>query len=847
MADLNEANEEQLRRHVHETDALYEISLKMIAGVDLPDLLQLVVKQGADLLGAPMGGLYLVSEDGETLELVVNHNMPGDLIGLKLRLGEGLSGHIALTGEYEMVEDYSAWSKQANIYSPYHFRRVLGVPLKIGDRVIGVLNITDTEKTGSFSTEEIRLMCLFADLTAMAVEKNRLYLLAQHELEVRKQTETTLREIAESMNTAMSIGHVGSLEYRMTPNHELIEPGQCTDEIARILGLDPGTRTLTSQRLRESIHPDDRGMVLGAFRKTLIEQVETSVEYRVLLPDGSIRYLLTQSKVICDERTGIPLKMIGMAQDITERKTREEKVLQGREEIYQALLENTNDAIFLISSDESLRMNQKAILLSGYTAAELQSMDLSLLIAPEDRQATVDMVEAVQNWQPTPLHECVLINKQGQRVAVEINFAGIHDTRLQTPIVQAVVRDITPRKQAEALLRRGQETLQMANTELERGLRMKDEFLANMSHELRTPLTAILGLAEGLESQAFGPLNAQQLHYSQIIRESGRHLLTLINDILDLSKIEAGMIELDRAKVPIETVCESSLRMVKEMAMQKKQGLSVKIDPRLSYVDGDERRMKQMIVNLLSNAIKFTPAGGSIGLVVEAHPQDHQLTITVWDTGIGIHKSDIDRLFQPFVQLDSGLAREHTGTGLGLAMVNRIAKLHGGGVSVDSDPGRGSRFTITLPMENALDGESVRRKPVTGPLTANAENNRLSTILMVDDTDTSLLVIGDYLKSLGFRILTATNGLDGILLARQTQPNLILMDVQMPGMDGFEAARLIRLEPGLEKTPIIALTALAMPGDRERCLQAGMNDYLSKPVRLNEMAERIRSFLPGLE
>ena len=840
--------EEKLKRHAHETDALYQISLKMIAGVDVPELLQMVVEQGADLLGAPMGGLYLMQEDGETLELVVNHKLPGDLKGSKLRIGEGLSGHVALTGEYKMVEDYASWANKAQIYAGVQFGRVLGVPLKIGGQVIGVLNITDSERTGAFSTDEIRLMGLFADLAAMAVEKNRLYLLAQHELAVRKQTETSLREIAESMNTAQRIGHLGSLEYRLTPTGELINPGLCSDETARILGLAPGTRTLTNQQLRDLIHPEDLLRVFGAFQKTLREQVETSVEYRILLPDGSIRHLVTQSKVICDEQTGTPFKMIGMAQDITGRKLQEEKELQRREEIYLALLENTNDAIFLISWNDPDRFNRKAVDLTGYSAIELQNLNLAELIAPEDREATVALVEAAHNGQPTPLHECVMINKQGQRLNLEINFAGIRDNHLQSPLVQVVARDITPRKQAEALLRKGQETLQLANAELERGLRMKDEFLANMSHELRTPLTAILGLAEGLESQAFGPLNEQQLHYSSVIRESGRHLLTLINDILDLSKIEAGKIVLDRTQVSLQAVCDSSLRMVKEMARQKKQGLSVKIDPQVSYVDGDERRIKQMIVNLLSNAIKFTPPGGSIGLAVEGHRHRRQLTITVWDTGIGIPPGDIPRLFQPFIQLDAGLAREHSGTGLGLAMVSRIAQLHGGGISVESDPGRGSRFTITLPLEYFnVNENSTRRKPPTGPLPASAEKNRSVTILVVDDTETSLMVIGDFLKTLGYRIVTAASGLDGILRARQAQPDLILMDIQMPGLDGFETTRLIRLEPGLEMTPILALTALAMPGDRERCLQAGMNDYLSKPVRLKELSERIQAFLPGVE
>ncbi|MDW8368579.1 MAG: HAMP domain-containing sensor histidine kinase, partial [Abditibacteriales bacterium] len=218
-----------------------------------------------------------------------------------------------------------------------------------------------------------------------------------------------------------------------------------------------------------------------------------------------------------------------------------------------------------------------------------------------------------------------------------------------------------------------------------------------MSHELRTPLNTILGMAEALQDQVYGPLTPEQMLSLRNIEESSRHLLTLINDLLDVSKIEAGKLELHLEELEVAAVCNSSLRLVRPAAEKKRLDVQLEIDPAVTHVRADMRRLKQILVNLLSNAVKFTPEGGALGLVVHAEPEREAVVFTVWDTGIGIAADDIPRLFQPFVQLDSRLARAHVGSGLGLTLVYRMTDLHGGGVSVVSAPGEGSRFSIALP------------------------------------------------------------------------------------------------------------------------------------------------------
>lgn len=343
--------------------------------------------------------------------------------------------------------------------------------------------------------------------------------------------------------------------------------------------------------------------------------------------------------------------------------------------------------------------------------------------------------------------------------------------------------------------------------------------------------------------QTAGTLNDKQQKYVNIIRESGQHLLELINDILDLAKIESGRVTLDRDKVDIAQVCQSSLRMIRQLALKKNLEVLFEVDEDLGMIWADERKLKQMLVNLLSNAVKFTPENGRIGLQVWGDREGNLINFTVWDTGIGIHENDLPRLFQPFVQLDSNLARRSGGTGLGLALVAKMAGLHGGSVGVESQPDQGSRFTIKLPWETAFTTETLAAIASDDETTKPDPSNKNHTILLVENTEEVILLIKDYLEYIGFNVKIAWNGVEGIALAEKIEPNLILMDVQMPIMDGLEATRRMRKIAALRNTPIIALTALAMKGDRELCIEAGMNDYIGKPVNLKTLARIVNNRL----
>ncbi len=378
--------------------------------------------------------------------------------------------------------------------------------------------------------------------------------------------------------------------------------------------------------------------------------------------------------------------------------------------------------------------------------------------------------------------------------------------------------------------------LSIANADLARAARVKDEFLANMSHELRTPLNAILGRTEMCREGFYGEMSDGQSIALRSIEESGRHLLDLINDVLDVAKIEAGRVELDLSLVPVSSLCEASMRLVSQQAQKKHLHLIQRLDPAVTKLRADGRRLKQILVNLLSNAVKFTPNGGEIGLEVVGSAEHGTACFTVWDTGIGISATDMPRLFQPFVQVDSSFARAHEGTGLGLTLVSRLTRMHGGSVAVTSVVGQGSRFSITLPWPTRMPESHA-----TAALLPRAAAEPL--ILFADDNETSVDLVTAYVELRGLRLAVARDGLEAVQLAATLRPALILLEVQIPKLDGMAAIRQIRAFPDLPRLPIIALTALAMPGDRERYLAAGADDFLSKPISLKLLTEVVGTFI----
>ncbi len=389
--------------------------------------------------------------------------------------------------------------------------------------------------------------------------------------------------------------------------------------------------------------------------------------------------------------------------------------------------------------------------------------------------------------------------------------------------------------------------LHSVGVEATRALQSRDDFLAMMSHELRTPLHTVLGVTEMLLEAMYGAVNEQQRNALERVEASGRHLLALINDVLDFSTIEAGTLHLSTRTVDIAAVCQASLQAIREMTREKRISVAFQMDYSVATIHADAERLQQILVNLLHNAAKFTPDGGKVGLDVRADVEAGYVSFVVWDSGVGIAPEDMERLFQPFVQLDSGLSRQYDGTGLGLVLVARLVEMHGGSVAVESQPGSGSRFTISLPIARSAEGVLPYAAGAVGqvapaPADAPATDSR-PLILVVDDNDTTIQVLSDYLAFHGYRVVAARDGSEAYEQVRVLQPALILMDIQMPVMDGVESIRRIRSQQPVALTPIIVLTSVDTPHERERCLALGVNDYMRKPLHLKALLQCIAEHL----
>ncbi len=437
----------------------------------------------------------------------------------------------------------------------------------------------------------------------------------------------------------------------------------------------------------------------------------------------------------------------------------------------------------------------------------------------------------------------------GKLTVVSYNATTFHDRDRNLQGVFAAARDVTE-------LKHFQQTLQQKNVELQNASRMKSEFLANMSHELRTPLNAIIGFSEVLRDGLMGEMTDQQCGFIGDIFSSGTHLLSLINDILDLSKVEAGKMVLDLEPVPVSSLFVNSLSIIREKAATRHIRLAMDAPEELGSIQADVRKVKQIVYNLLSNAVKFTGEGGQVILHL-SHVEKTDvgqlsgnwtgrsfplldtefaefLKISVTDSGIGIAKDGLEQLFKPFSQIDSGLARKFEGTGLGLAMVKLLAELHGGAVAVASAVNEGSCFTVWLPLRTPDEEALVApRRPRPSSIRALAG---VRTALVVENDLASAALIGAQLEAEGFKVLHAGTGDAALALAVQQPLALITLDLLLPDMDGWEFLACIRQVRALMHTPVVIVSNVH---DGENRFSLGAAAVMQKPISRQELYEAL--------
>ncbi len=519
----------------------------------------------------------------------------------------------------------------------------------------------------------------------------------------------------------------------------------------------------------------------------------------------------------------------------------EQKRIERKLELHQMAVRSMEDAVIITDQKQPdgpvVYVNPAFQRLTGWLPSEVIGRNPCFLEGPETDERELQTVRQALASGKSCKVTLKYHRKDGGTFWNRLHLAPIHDPEGRVAYYVGSLMDMTERLQIESELRSALEQITAS-------ARHKASFLAAMSHELRTPLHAILGSTEILGDGMLGEINDRQREHVQNIAESGDHLLNLINDVLDLSKIEAGKEELQFQETDPNGICEAGLMLVQQMADEKGIRLKFESSDAIGQISADPRRLKQILVNLLSNAIKFTASGGSVGIKVATFGESNEVRFEVWDTGIGIRAEDHSRLFQPFVQLQDALTRDQSGIGLGLSLVGQLVDLHGGRIKLDSEVGQGSRFSVILPVlprHNQTDSCEKNTEQHENQGKDQRDFNR--RILLAEDNEFNQDTISTFLKTNGYDVTIARDGWEAVRLATELQPDIIIMDVQMPRMDGIEATRRLRAELATENTPIIALTALAMPGDREKCLEVGMDDYFAKPIRLNILMQKIESRL----
>jgi PAS domain S-box-containing protein len=559
-----------------------------------------------------------------------------------------------------------------------------------------------------------------------------------------------------------------------------------------------------SLELGTPITPGFEALVFKASRG-----IEDIYELTYIRKDGSRFPAVVSVTALRDEEDAI-IGYLLIGTDNTARKQieAEQKQLSQRLRDHQfytrSLFESNIDAIMTTDPSGIITdVNKQMEVLTDCTRDELIGAPFKNYFTNPD--LAEKSIKLVLREKKVTNYELTARARDGKETVVSINATTFYDRDRKLQGVFAAARDVTERKRLDQVLQEKNIELESARAAAEKTNLIKSDFLANMSHELRTPLNSVIGFSEVLQDQMFGAINEKQQEYVSNILTSGRHLLSLINDILDLSKVESGKMELELSPFSLKESLDASIIMLKEKALKGGIEIHLDLDPAadISLV-ADQRKLKQILFNLLSNAVKFTPSAGTVH--VSAGRDEDFIEITVKDTGIGIREEDIPRLFQAFTQLESVYTKGFEGTGLGLALTRQLVELHGGRIWMESEFGSGSSFSFTIPISQDAANVPPARRTTDNP-------DKIKNILVIENDLHTLSALKFALQSKGYQVLRTNNGVNGIEMAVTEKPDLIILDLMMPGMSGFDVADRLHREQATRQTPILVLTAMDLTAD----------------------------------
>jgi PAS domain S-box-containing protein len=581
-----------------------------------------------------------------------------------------------------------------------------------------------------------------------------------------------------------------------------------TPSTERVVGYTPAE--FRGRNALDLVHPDDLPRVSRLFADLLAEPGRTvTAPYRYRHKDGSWRWLEgSGTNLLGDPAVGA---IVAQYHDVGERRLAEEARLR-----LAAIVDSSDDAIVGKDLDGVVTSwNRGAERLYGYSAAEVEGKPISLLMPPDRPDELPAILGRLRAGERIAPFETVRRRKDGSLVEVWVTVSPIKDPAGRVVGASAIARAITAQKELEEELRRRAEALAEAD-------RRKDEFLHLLAHELRNPLAPIFNGLEVLRLAGPDPQRREQAE--GMIQRQARHLARLVDDLLDVARIGRGAIRLQRERLDLARLVRTTAEDHRPALERAGLALAVTVPETPVWVNGDGTRLAQVVGNLLDNAANFTGRGGRVTVTVEVDREGRRAEVQVADTGAGIGREVLPRLFEPFGQADQSLNRAKGGLGLGLALVKGLTELHGGGVTARSaGPGRGTEFVVRLPLE-------PEPAALAGPPTARKANGERLRILVVEDNHDAAETLRILLELFGHEVEVAHSGPEGVEASRRRQPDVVLCDIGLPGLDGYGVARAVRQDPATAGARLIAITGYGSDEDRRRSREAGFDLHLTKPV-----------------
>ncbi|MEZ2279985.1 MAG: response regulator [Microcoleus sp.] len=724
------------------------------------------------------------------------------------------------------IQDGSIDPCHVELLTQFQVKANLVVPILHGDRFWGLLIAHHCAAPRSWQPLEIDLLKELATQVSIALRQAELYQQAQDELVERQRVEVELRESTEQLNLALQASRMGRWNWNIQTGKIL-----WSENLEALFGMEPGEFDGSYEMFVTRLHPDDRDRVLANVNHAIATGEDYDIEFRVVHPNGTIRWALTQGKVFYDQN-GQPMRMAGMDLDITERKLIAEALRQS-EEFKNRMLESSPDCIKVLNLDGQL------LYLNTGGRCLLEIDDIApylntewLCFWDDDHRQQAEQAFAAAASGEIYLFRGYCPTAKGTPKWWEVILSPILDASGRVERVLSISRDITDRQQAEIERDRLFEQEQAARAEAERANRIKDEFLTVLSHELRSPLSPILGWAKLLQTRNFDPAKTAQALAT--IERNAKLQVKLIDDLLDIAKVLRGKLSIDTAPVNLIFIIESAIDTVRAAAVAKSI-LIHPVLPKIGLVSGDATRLQQVVWNLLSNAIKFTPNHGQVD--IRLFQIDNQAQITISDTGKGINPDFLPYIFESFRQEDASTTRKYGGLGLGLTIVRQLVEAHGGTIVADS-PGKelGATFTLQFPLLN-IEPENNQ----TGDLPPQIFDLTGIRVLAVDDELDTRELLTALLTQYGAEVLTVASVAEVLTSLKSFQPDVLVSDIGMPEVDGYTLIQQIRALPPEQggQLPAIAVTAYATEDDRQRAIASGYQQHLIKPLEPELLAEAI--------